>query len=820
MCPTTPTPTPAERAPTPTPRLRIRRVTDLKNSKRFVFLSFFSYLAIFVSIFPDVVFFGTTFAKRDILRFYYPVWDFAVQTIKSGTLPLWNPYSSYGTPFLANIQTCVFYPLSAILYLPNYLWAFNFYILLHLTLAGLFCCVWMRECGASKEASFLSGMSYCLGGYVMSAISLTISLAALVYFPLALLTLRRSLKTDTFFWKAMGALVLLVQYLAGDPAVFFSTLVVLTLFVLYKTAVESFLRRKLYLKYAFDLFKIIAIFLGLSAFHTLLFFELLMHSNRALMGYDQVTTWSLQYNDLISIAFPYFSDISLVFMKYWERQSWMENAYAGVTVLLLACIALKGIRKNDLIGYHVVLALFGVALSLGCFCSVYDIFYYGFPFFKFIRYPVRFLFMFSFAVACLAGFGLDQIFLRSERKDTLVLSAAKARVVALFMLIVLALVIVSMVYSHGIASSATACIRKFFVRWANWDLGPTAAMDIVVPVLVNLNRMALFICLFLLGILAAWHLKARKALIVSFFMLIVFADLVDVNVVEIRLNGEMLKKPGQNLARVLQDPDIFRVLASPESVKLQYDPPGEATLMMTLSDLKETMTPNFMLPHRVADVSGYDSIYLQKSMDINDQRRNIKDPTQHWFYDMLNIKYMVSPREEIGAGYQLIQKSRPANLFINERALPRAYLVPEAKSIMDEKEILKTITRMDYDPKKTIYLDETPPVLQQATDDVKPEVKIDEYTPNRVRMKVSSDRAQWLFFSDMHYPGWKAFLNGDRVKIFRANYTFRAIPVPAGTSIVEWKYDPILFRIGGGVSLLTAIGLVTSLIRRRRSREL
>ena len=182
---------------------------------------FLCYLGLVVAVFPDVVFGGASFIKRDILRYYYPVWHFAVQSMKQGVLPLWNPYNSYGTPFFANVQCCVLYPLSAILYLPDFLWAFNFYILVHLTLAGFFTFLWMRDSGASTGACFLSGLVFMLSGYVMSGISLTISLCSLVYFPLVLLTLRRSFKRRSFVWKAFSGIVLTFQYLAGDPSVVF-----------------------------------------------------------------------------------------------------------------------------------------------------------------------------------------------------------------------------------------------------------------------------------------------------------------------------------------------------------------------------------------------------------------------------------------------------------------------------------------------------------------------------------------------------------------------------------------------------------------------
>ncbi len=738
--------------------------------------------------------------------------------MKSGVIPLWNPYNSYGAPFLADIQTCVFYPFSLLLYLPDFRWAFNFYILVHLALAGAFCCAWMRECDASHEASFLAGIAYCLGGYVMSAISVTISLATLVYFPLALLTLKRSLVSHSFFWKAMAALLLLVQYLGGDPAVFFATLVVLTLFIIYKTILESVVRRTLFLKYALDYLKIIVTFLGLSAFHTLLFFEFLCHSNRALLGYDQVTMWSVQYNDLVSIFFPYFSDLSLAFMSYWERQSWLENAYAGITVMLLACAALKGVRENRRIGYHVLLALFGIALCLGRFCLLYTILYQGFPFFRFIRYPVRFLFLFHFAVACLAGFGLDVILSHRGKQGKPFLSRSAACALASLILILLLLVILTMIYSQEIEQITLEKAAHFLSGWMKKDMATPTVIDLVVPVLANLKRTTILLCLFLMGVLAAWHFKPKKGLLLIFFMLLVTVDLVEANVIEIRLSEELFKNTGKNIAKVLEDKTLFRVLASPESVKLQYEPPGEATLELTMHSLMETLTPNLLLPYQVSDVSGYDSIFLRESIEINSERRNLKNPTRQRFFDMLNIKYVVSPKEKIGGNYHLAQKSHPANLFINGRVLPRAFLVPNVTVVQDRKDILKKLIAEDYDPEKLIYLEEEPPSPKDPTLSVgesgsQNKVLVNEYSPNRVRMKLYSSHSQWLFFSDMHYPGWKAILDGREVKIFRANYTFRAIRVPTGPHTVEWKYDPILFRIGVVVSFFTALALAVYFFR-------
>jgi uncharacterized membrane protein YfhO len=62
--------------------------------------------------------------------------------------------------------------------------------------------------------------------------------------------------------------------------------------------------------------------------------------------------------------------------------------------------------------------------------------------------------------------------------------------------------------------------------------------------------------------------------------------------------------------------------------------------------------------------------------------------------------------------------------------------------------------------------------------------------------------------NDTYFPGWKAFVNGKRAKIYRADYTFRAIPLNAGTHQVEFIYDPMSFKLGAGMTLLGILGCI------------
>jgi uncharacterized membrane protein YfhO len=57
------------------------------------------------------------------------------------------------------------------------------------------------------------------------------------------------------------------------------------------------------------------------------------------------------------------------------------------------------------------------------------------------------------------------------------------------------------------------------------------------------------------------------------------------------------------------------------------------------------------------------------------------------------------------------------------------------------------------------------------------------------------------------YPGWNARVNERDAPVLRANYLFRAVEIPAGTSRVKFKYAPISFSIGVGLSAITVLVL-------------
>jgi hypothetical protein len=73
----------------------------------------------------------------DALGQYYPWRHFAAQQLRSGGIPLWNPYQFAGTPFVANGQSAVFYPLNLPFWTFDVARAFGISAFLHTMLSGI-----------------------------------------------------------------------------------------------------------------------------------------------------------------------------------------------------------------------------------------------------------------------------------------------------------------------------------------------------------------------------------------------------------------------------------------------------------------------------------------------------------------------------------------------------------------------------------------------------------------------------------------------------------------------------------------------------------
>lgn len=93
---------------------------------------------------------------------------------------------------------------------------------------------------------------------------------------------------------------------------------------------------------------------------------------------------------------------------------------------------------------------------------------------------------------------------------------------------------------------------------------------------------------------------------------------------------------------------------------------------------------------------------------------------------------------------------------------------------------------------------------------------VHEESPTRTVMELDRLWPSYVVISQAWYPGWKARVNGEEVPVWRANYAFDAIAVPAGRNTIELAYEPDSLRRGIWIGVVAALAGAIALVRRPR----
>jgi hypothetical protein len=181
----------------------------------------------------------------------------------------------------------------------------------------------------------------------------------------------------------------------------------------------------------------------------------------------------------------------------------------------------------------------------------------------------------------------------------------------------------------------------------------------------------------------------------------------------------------------------------------------------------------------------------------------------HVFMDLLNVKY------EITHGKRLIT--------LRDSYLPRTFIVP-GSLVMRQKGVLDFMADGAFDPRNTIIFESGPsgvesPPLSSDSWTVSGEVVITSYRPDRIGLTTEATGKAYLFLSEIFYPGWKAFIDGEPTEILRGNYLFRILEVPKGPHEVRFVFDPWTIKGGTGITLLTVFLILAMPVFRRFKRK-
>ena len=179
--------------------------------------------------------------------------------------------------------------------------------------------------------------------------------------------------------------------------------------------------------------------------------------------------------------------------------------------------------------------------------------------------------------------------------------------------------------------------------------------------------------------------------------------------------------------------------------------------------------------------------------------------------------------------------NRPARSILNTRSnveyvLPRAFIVYHLETLPRD-EIMKEMCSRNFDPLNKHYIEEDLPkefqdllknpggtIIEEAErlQQVKNQCRIVEYSNDKLTIETETSQPGFLFLGDAIFPGWKAYLDGSPAKIYRTNYLFRGVPVPAGKHAIQFSYRPLSALIGLGFSVLAILIILAIFVLNRR----
>lgn len=196
-----------------------------------------------------------------------------------------------------------------------------------------------------------------------------------------------------------------------------------------------------------------------------------------------------------------------------------------------------------------------------------------------------------------------------------------------------------------------------------------------------------------------------------------------------------------------------------------------------------------VMPHGIFSATGYDTSILRSYFEYmarasgkegreailsHDVQVPYLTPSASEALDFLNIRYIVVPRDidpYVGnTRYQVVYENHDLRLKVYENLTVKPRFFLKNASCGD------------------------------AT--------VSSYTPNRIGISVDASCDTVLVSSEAWYPGWQATVDGEKSSINKIHNAFRTLSVTSGKHTIIYEYQPTIFFIGGGISVITLVCII------------
>lgn len=746
---------------------------------------------------------------NDQIRFFYPLRTFTNVSLKNGSIPLWDPFIFSGNPHLADFQAAVFYPLNIIYNFVPQIFAWSILILIQPLLAMFFTYLYLRLFPIKKIAAFLGALAFGFSGFIISwsQENAVVSQTAL-WLPLTLFAIEGFVKKRNIEYFLLSVAVLVFSFLAGFFQVAFYIFVLAFIYGLLRLWQSQEKRLS-------GVIALVAMFifsLAIGAIQLIPSIEAFIESPRGTTSASYIfNQYLLPITHLANILTPdIFGNPGSY--NFFGRTFYNETVlYIGVVPLFFALYSFLKFKKDRIVTFFICSATISLFLTIN---SPFTKWFFNLPIPLISTFvPSRIISITTFSLAVLSAFGFSN-WLKTKKNNKY------ENLIFIILAIVLAIeFIYGLILLSG--NQNLSVINDYVIR-------PESHLR-QIDILVMLKNL-LFPSLLLL--ISFCTIKfGKKDYLVTIFLLIltIFSQFYFLNKYLV-LGFPQFLYPNHPVFSFLQrnsstnrfltlgqpilsDISVQKNIFSPEGLDPIYSNRYGQLLFATKNGGK--LTNN--IPRIEASISD-----LSSNESIMDDERRLR------LLSLLGVKY-IAYYENSDSKISLTERF-PQDFFIHlasfekwhifqyKNSLPRVFTTQKITVNSNPQEILNLIFDKKFDLSNVVLSEAPPDFKSTLSSDSLNFSKITKYEAEKIEINTKTNSDSILFLSDNYYPGWKAFVDGKQVKIYRADYAFRAIVVPKGNHKEIFVYDPESFKIGAFVSVASIILFILIFLAARNRR--
>ena len=686
---------------------------------------------------------------RDQADFFYPMKLYTAARLRAGELPLWNPLSGTGEPWLANAQSGVLYPPTLLFLLPSVALGGTLFLLVHYALGALGARRFLKNENVSDAGAALGAAAFAASGFAASLSVYWNHFGAWAWVPAIAAVARGGLprRSDTL---ALAVLVGL-QAMAGSPEMTLATLALAAVlaerprpeFPEPPAPLPSGVRRR-------RLAGGLVLGLALAGWALVPLGELGLHSDRRHpLPAAERELGAVGGRDLAAVG---------GFTPPSFGGAYLATVFLPPFVLVAAAAAFSEAARRPLARVLGLFAVLGIVLAAagppGAWIRALP------PFDRF-RYPAKALVWTSFGAAMLAGLGLDALRFgaaRGRARAGLGLAAVAALALAAGAPLPPNVRLACAVGAASVGLLALGLGRRVAIGAA---LGAIAAAALVAALALGLAGLPAF--------------APESALVRCPDAVTAFAA-----------GGGRVATPRPEAlwGWALRDGSFDAAFLARQREALI----GYTNLTCGVATVR-TAAP---LPTAAAAA-------MASALGSGESARPAGAAGARALWTPFPPERLPSRRVD---GFF----RAPVAPYLPRLSWVRGYVVDA-----DADRAWARVASGDVDVTRAAVLDRRPvPDPGVSTGAPMLLARLAEDRPERVVAEVTANEGGLLVLADLFYPGWIAEENGRRLPVLRANGYFRAVALPAGTHRVVFRYRPLSVFAGLGVSL-AALGTLAAL---------